>query len=313
MFPALSFTVDTVDVVSFHPTTTTFRSPAVCAAGKVTGTLAVEDCGVADATWLKPIATEPVYVYPLARLPLSPLLFVTVTVTAPVAPAGVVAVIDVALTTVTPVAAVEPNFTVAPVAKFVPVIVTAVPPATGPLFGDTLVTVGGAAYVYPLARVPLCPLTVTVTVTAPAVPAGVVAVIDVALTTVTFVAEALPNVTVAPVTKFVPVIVTAVPPAVVPVFGDTLVTVGVATYVYPFVRLPLCPLTVTVTVTAPAVPAGVVAVIDVALTTVTFVAAVEPNFTVAPVAKFVPVIVTLVPPATGPFAGDTPVTVGVTA
>jgi hypothetical protein len=40
------------------------------------------------------------------------------------------------------VAAALPNVTVAPVAKFVPVIVTDVPPAGGPLFGDTLVTVG---------------------------------------------------------------------------------------------------------------------------------------------------------------------------
>jgi hypothetical protein len=69
---------------------------------------------------------------------------VTVTVTAPALPAGVVAVIVVAFTTVTFVAAVLPNFTVAPAAKFVPVIVTTVPPAAGPLFGLTLVTVGGA-------------------------------------------------------------------------------------------------------------------------------------------------------------------------
>jgi hypothetical protein len=77
-------------------------------------------------------------------------------------------------------------------------------------------------------------------------------------------------------------------------------------------RLPLCPPTVTVTVTSPALPAGVVAVIDVLLTTTTFVAAVAPNFTVAPVAKFVPVIVTAVPPATTPLFGLTPLTVGVT-
>jgi hypothetical protein len=69
------------------------------------------------------------------------LLLVTVTVTAPL-PAGVVAVIDVPLTTTTFVAAVAPNVTVAPAAKFVPVIVTAVPPATAPLFGLTLLTVG---------------------------------------------------------------------------------------------------------------------------------------------------------------------------
>jgi len=133
----------------------------------------------------------------------------------------------VPLTTTTFVAAVLPNFTVAPVAKFVPVIVTAVPPATGPLFGLTLLTVGTSTYVNPLARLPLCdPTLVTVTVTAPALPAGVVAVMLVLLTTTTFVAAVLPNVTVAPAAKFVPVIVTAVPPAVVPVFGLTLVTVG---------------------------------------------------------------------------------------
>ena len=52
--------------------------------------------------------------------------------------------ICVPLTTTTFVAAVPPNVTVAPAAKFVPVIVTAVPPAVVPLFGLTLLTVGGA-------------------------------------------------------------------------------------------------------------------------------------------------------------------------
>jgi hypothetical protein len=70
---------------------------------------------------------------------------------------------------------------------------------------------------------------VTVTVTAPALPAGVVAVIVVLFTTVTFVADALPNFTVAPLAKFVPVIVAAVPPAVVPLLGLMLVSVGGAT------------------------------------------------------------------------------------
>jgi hypothetical protein len=58
-------------------------------------------------------------------------------------PAGVVAVIVVLFTTTTLVAAAPPNATVAPEAKFVPVIVTAVPPAVVPLPGLTLVTVGG--------------------------------------------------------------------------------------------------------------------------------------------------------------------------
>jgi len=69
---------------------------------------------------------------------------VTVTVTAPALPAGVVAVRVVALTTTTLAAAVLPNVTVAPAAKLVPVMVTTVPPANDPLFGLTLLTVGGA-------------------------------------------------------------------------------------------------------------------------------------------------------------------------
>ena len=80
-----------------------------------------------------------------------------------------------------------------------------------------------------MVRLPLCPPTVTVTVTAPAVPAGVEAVMDIALTTTTLVAAVAPNLTVAPVAKLAPVIVTVVPPAVNPVFGDTLVTVGITT------------------------------------------------------------------------------------
>jgi hypothetical protein len=83
--------------------------------------------------------------------------------------------------------------------------------------------------------------------------------------------------------------------------------------VNPLVKLPLCPLTVTVTVTAPALPAGAVAVIEVLLTTTTLVAAVPPNVTVAPVAKFVPLIVTAVPPPVGPLFGETLLTVGITA
>jgi len=79
----------------------------------------------------------------LAKLPLCAPRFVTVTVTAPALPAGVVAVICVPLTTTTLVAAAPPNVTVAPAAKLVPVMVTAVPPAVDPLFGDTLLTVGG--------------------------------------------------------------------------------------------------------------------------------------------------------------------------
>ena len=163
----------------------------------------------------------------------------------------------------------------------------------------------------PFVKLPLCPLTVAVTVTALAVPAGVVAVIVVLFTTTTFAAAALPKVTVAPEAKFVPVIVTAVPPAVDPLFGLTLFTVSTTTYVYPFAKLPLCdPKLVTVTVTGPALPVGVVAVMVVLFTTTTFVAAALPNVTVAPAAKFVPVIVTAAPPTVDPLFGLTPLRVG---
>ena len=67
---------------------------------------------------------------------------VTTTFTAPAAWAGVVAVIEVPLTTVTVLAAVPPTVTVAPDRKPVPVMVTAVPPLTDPELGEIAVTVG---------------------------------------------------------------------------------------------------------------------------------------------------------------------------
>ena len=67
---------------------------------------------------------------------------VTTTFTAPAACAGVVAVIEVLFTTVTPVADVPPSLTVAPARNPVPVMVTAVPPAVVPEFGVIALTVG---------------------------------------------------------------------------------------------------------------------------------------------------------------------------
>ncbi len=96
------------------------------------------------------------------------------------------AVIEVALTTITLVAATPPIVTVAPVVKPVPVSVTAVPPAAGPLTGLIAVTVGAATNVKPFARLPLWPSRlVTTTSTAPGACAAVTAVIEVALTTIT--------------------------------------------------------------------------------------------------------------------------------
>ena len=66
------------------------------------------------------------------------------TSTAPAAFAGVVQVTVVALTTEIDVAAVPPKVTPLVPVKFVPVIVTDVPPAVGPLEGLIVVIVGAA-------------------------------------------------------------------------------------------------------------------------------------------------------------------------
>lgn len=69
---------------------------------------------------------------------------VTVTLTVP-DPAGAVAVISVAETTDTPVAAAVPKLTVAPATNPVPVTVTMVPPAVTPPIGLSPVTAGTAS------------------------------------------------------------------------------------------------------------------------------------------------------------------------
>jgi hypothetical protein len=73
---------------------------------------------------------------------LVPVGAVTATSTVPDACAGDTAVIDVPLFTVNDAAAVEPKLTADAPVNPVPVIVTDVPPAVGPAFGETLVTVG---------------------------------------------------------------------------------------------------------------------------------------------------------------------------
>ena len=66
------------------------------------------------------------------------------TFTAPAALAGVTTVTEVALTFEIEVPAVPPNVTDEVPVKFVPVIVTVVDPAVGPLTGDSEVIVGAA-------------------------------------------------------------------------------------------------------------------------------------------------------------------------
>jgi hypothetical protein len=196
----------------------------------VTFAVNVTDCpkvdGFFDDDSAVVVAISPYVNWSAELVALVPPEFVTVTSTVPL-PAGEVAVIDVALLTVNEVAAVPPNFTAVAPANDVPVMVTGVPPAPGPLFGEMEVTDGAETYVNwsaeLVALVP--PEFVTVTSTVP-LPAGEVAVIDVALLTVNEVAAVPPNFTaVAPVND-VPVMVTGVPPAPGPLFGEMEVTDG---------------------------------------------------------------------------------------
>ncbi len=85
----------------------------------------------------------------MLKVPLFASVLVTTTLTAPEVCAAVVAVIEVLLTTVTPVAAVPPRLTVAPERNPVPVIVMGVPPVVVPLLGAIDVTVGAGLPVPP--------------------------------------------------------------------------------------------------------------------------------------------------------------------
>jgi len=114
------------------------------------------------------------------------------------------------------------------------------------------------------------------------------------------------------VAKFVPVTVTTVPPAIEPIDGLIAVTVGGGpTYANPLGSVAAWPsILVTTMSTAPAACAAVVQAIFVDDSKATVAAATPPMETVVPLAKFVPVIVTAVPPATGPDKGETDATVG---
>jgi hypothetical protein len=91
---------------------------------------------------------------------------------------------------------------------------------------------------WPTAPVALLPLEfVTVTSTVP-LPAGEVAVIDVALLTVNEVAGVPPNRTAVARMKLSPVMVTGVPPVAGPLFGEIDVTVGAGTCAWASLLVP---------------------------------------------------------------------------
>ena len=141
-------------------------------------------------------------------------------------PDGVVAVTVFAFTTLTLVAATPPIMTLDVPERFVPVIVIGVPPLSGPVLGDTPVTVGAATYVKPLARLAVPAAVVSETVREPTEPGGVLAVTTESLTTVIDVASASPTLTDVVPASAVPVIVIKVPPDAGPAFGAIDMMVG---------------------------------------------------------------------------------------
>ena len=148
-------------------------------------------------------------------------------------PAGVVAVIVVSLTTLIDVAETPPKVTCVGPVKKLPVIVTTVPPATGPEYTESELTWGGGGtYANSFAGLVgvIPPGVVTTIFAVPGTLAGVVILSSPAvgpLPAITFVAATPPTVTDIDVpNKLSPRRTTDVPPKVEPVAGVTLVTVG---------------------------------------------------------------------------------------
>ena len=152
---------------------------------------------------------------------------VTETACEPAIPLGVTAVIEVDEITLRVVAATPPKVTRFAPVKLVPVIVTVVPAVSGPNVGLIKRIFGAATYVNALVFVIGPPTTVvTETSFAPAVFAGVFAVIEVEETTTTFVAAIPPIKTLLASVKLVPVIVIVVPAVSGPEVGVTEVIDG---------------------------------------------------------------------------------------
>jgi hypothetical protein len=154
----------------------------------------------------------------------------------------------------------------------------------------------------------------TVTSTAPAVEAGLLAWIQVSLDIPDqLVAGIPPKVTKVTPVRFVPLRVTSVPPEIVPFSGEILVIDGPDAKVkasFVATKPPVPENVVILTVAFPATCAGVIAVIEVAVEVPTMVAAVLLKVTELAPVRFVPVIVTVVPPLTVPFSGEIDVKVG---
>ena len=124
-------------------------------------------------------------------------------------------------------AAVNPKLTPVVAPRWLPIIVTDVPPVVIPLAGEILVMMGVGTYVNRLTgSVKLVPfVVVTVTLTAP-LPTGDMALILLALTTTNDVAAVDPKLTALTLLKLVPLMITDVPPPSDPLIGAMVDTEG---------------------------------------------------------------------------------------
>src|SRR5271165_2469293 len=149
---------------------------------------------------------------------------------------------------------------------------------------------------------------VTVTSTVPGDSGGETAVIDVSEFTLKLAAGTAPKATAVEPVNWIPEMVTAVPPAIGPELGETPLTMGANVYVKVSAGLAedVPSGLVTVTSTVPAFPpaaGGAVAVSDVSELTVNPVAGTPPKSTAVVPVNAAPLMVTDVPPVTGPSGG----------
>jgi hypothetical protein len=204
-----------------------------------------------------------------------------------------------------------PTVTVVAPERLVPMIVSAVFPASGPPEGVTAVIVGTPWCVNPLGTTAVPPGVATETLFTPAAPGGLTQVSEVSLATTTPVADAVPNRTAVVPVSPVPVIVTGVPPDTGPTLGDTLDIVGAGwKYMNPPASALVPPGVVTDTTLAPPEPGGTMAARVPSSTSTSPVAGTPPTSTDDAALKPDPVTVMTVPPPTGPESGATADTTG---
>ena len=227
----------------------------------------------------------------------------TVPVIAPAACSGVVMVKDVLV--LSEIGIEMPSTNSSAPQRFVPVMVTTVPPLVGPELGEMEVMVGALnvkVNAFDLITDPLA--VVSVALMDPNACAEVVILNEFAVLLDT--GTKFPStITLAPL-RFVPVIVITVPPQAGPEVGLTFVIVGSGVmYVNALALVAVPPAVVTATLLAPVVPAGVLAVTEVLDITAMFVASMPPTVTLVAPVKLVPTTVMVVPPVVGPEVGLT--------